>query len=344
MPWKILSAISILCLGAACYFAVTNTAALKDERMLATRAEENLNLAKKQQQAVADATDRSTAKLAQLEKDRDATKEEVVKLAAEAQEREAALALLKQNLDQVTEQVRTVQKKIEEAGDIEKLVAQIEDLKSQETAADGQLAGHTQRLAQADATATSLQAQIEKMRVAEANQSKGIVDAEFTARVSTYYPQWGFAVIDRGNKGGVFAKADLEVKRGSDVIAKLKVRNVEQGTSVADVVPGSMAEGESIRSGDLVVAAAQQSAAKEKEAAEAATAPAADGGAAAPADAPAADAPAMDGGGMSDPFGGGMAPAAAPEGDAPAMSSDPFGAAPSPSTPAPAPVSDPFGS
>lgn len=347
MPWKILSIISILCLGAACYFAVKNTAALKDERTLAKRADENLTFATKRQQEVADATERSQSKLAQLEKDRDATKEEVVKLAAEAQEREAALALLKQNLDQVTEQVRSVAKQIEDAGDVESLVAQIDGYKKEETDAQGLLANQTQRLAQAEERETFLKAQIDKVRVAEANQRKGIVDSDFTARVSNYYPQWGFAVLDRGNKGGVFAKADLEVKRGSDVIAKLKVRNVEQGTSVADVVPGSLAEGESIRSGDLVVAAAQQSAAKEKEAAANATTAAEGAAADAPAsDAPAADAPAMDAG-TSDPFGGGgmaPAPAEAPAGDAPAMSSDPFGAAPAPTTPEPAPVSDPFGS
>lgn len=353
MPWKILSVISMLCLGGACYFAFTNKKELEQERLLAQRAGDDLKKAEKLKVDVAEATQRGQAKFAQLEKDRDATKEQVVALAAEAQEKEAALALLKQNLDQVTEQVRAVQKQIEDAGDIEKLVAQITDLKKEETAAEGVVASQNQRLAEADQRATFLQGQIEKFRVAEANQRKGVVDSDFTARISTFYPQWGFAILDKGNSGGVFAKADLEVKRGSDVIAKLKVRNVEQYRAIADVVPGSVSDGAALRSGDLVVAAAQQSAAAEAPAAS--TEGGAADAAADPAAAPAADAaaaPAMDSG-MSDPFGGG-APAAGsmeatPSGDTPM--SDPFGGGAAPMSGGDAggaktdtPMSDPFGS
>ena len=167
----------------------------------------------------------------------------------------------------------------------------------------------------------------------EARGSRGIVEPEFTASVSQDFPDWGFVVLNKGNGGGVFANANLEVKRGKEVIAKLKVRNVEQSAAVADVVIGSLAEGARIRTGDLVVASAEQ-------AVKPAAAPAAAGGAAAPAANPAAPAaPAA-----SDPFGapaGGMAPAAP-------AASDPFGAAPAggmapaPAAPAPA-ASDPFG-
>jgi hypothetical protein len=352
MPWKILSIISILCLGGTCYFAFANKKALSQEKLLAQRADENLAEAQKLKADVIEATGRSEAKFAQLEKDRDATKEEVVKLAAEAQEREAALALLKQNLDQVTEQVRAVQKQIDEAGDIEQLVAQISELKKQETTAEGTVAGQNQRLASAEQRATYLGEQIEKFRVAEANARKGVVDSDFTARISTFFPAWGFAILDKGNSGGVFAKADLEVKRGNEVVAKLKVRNVEQYRAIADVVDGSVAEGTALRSGDLVVAAAEQSAAEEAPSG-AATATGDGGEAGAPAaESPAAEAaPAADSG-MSDPFGGGgsmdsSAPAA-PSGDTPM--SDPFGggsdsmSGSDSSSGGDTPMSDPFGS
>ncbi|MCE2695814.1 MAG: hypothetical protein LW645_16365, partial [Verrucomicrobiaceae bacterium] len=131
-----------------------------------------------------------------------------------------------------------------------------------------------------------------------------------------------FVVINKGNGGGVFANADLEVKRGKDVVAKLKVRNVEQQSSVADLVKGSLAEGERIRTGDLVVAAAEQSAKTAKAPATgAAAAPAAAGDAAAPAPA----APAMG----ADPFGAPPAAAPAPAaGATPPSTADPFGAPP----------------
>jgi hypothetical protein len=73
---------------------------------------------------------------------------------------------------------------------------------------------------------------------------------DFTARVSQSFTDWGFVVLNKGNGGGVFANADLEVKRGKEIVAKLKVRNVEQEIPrVADLIKGSLAEGERIRPG-----------------------------------------------------------------------------------------------
>jgi hypothetical protein len=166
--------------------------------------------------------------------------------------------------------------------------------------------------------------------------------------VSGVFDDWGFVVLNKGNNGGVFANALLEVKRGKEVIAKLKVKNVEPAISIADVVKGSLVEGEFIRSGDMVVAAADQPAIAGGSKAGGAAALGADGGAmqtAPPAEGamgsdPFGGAPAMDGGApapASDPFGG----APAMDGGAPA--SDPFGAAPAMDGGAPAPASDPFG-
>ena len=77
----------------------------------------------------------------------------------------------------------------------------------------------------------------------EVRGRKGIVEPDFTARVAQSFPNWGFVVLSKGNGGGVFANANLEVKRGKDVVAKLRVRNVEQNSAVADLIPGSVAEG-----------------------------------------------------------------------------------------------------
>ena len=177
-------------------------------------------------------------------------------------------------------------------------------------------------------------AQTAKLRDAEARGRRGVVAPEFTARVSKFFPEWHFAILNKGNSGGVFANADLEVKRGKNVIAKLKVKNVEQNGSVAEVVPGSLAAGDMIRTGDVVVASSTQSVVK-PEAAPAADSAAKPDAAAAPAGAaPAPAAPAM----SADPFGAAPAPAAA----APAMGADPFGAAPAPAA-APAMGADPFG-
>lgn len=331
MAWKILSGIAAALLGVSLYFAVVNGKALKTEKMLADRAEKDLaaTLARKKQ-----GEEMKETKLAQVEtakKELVVTKEKVTKAAAEAQEKDAGLQLAKNTLAQVSQQVDTIQKKIDELGDVNKLLAQVDALKKEQQAADAELASQTQQLAVKQEATVQVQKQVISLRDLEARARKGVVEPGFTARLASVFGEWGFVILNKGNNGGVFANADLEVKRGHDVVAKLKVRNVEQNSAIADVVPGSVTDGERLRSGDLVFAAATQSAATPAAPKDGkADAAPADAGGGAPA--PAAPAAAM---GASDPFaaspmpaGGAAAPAPAAGG---AMGGDPFGgAAPAP--------------
>lgn len=369
MVWKILSLITAAALAGSAYFAYDNSNKVKAEKELLARAETNYQQLLDRKKEGEETQERKKAQLAQTEKDRDLAKEEVVKATAEAQEKEASLALLKTNLEQLAQQVSVLETKIKDAGDIESLIAQIEALKKDQLAAEGEVANKGQALAQAQQRLASLKDQIKAYELADERVRKGVVEPDFTARVSGVFDTWGFVVLNKGNNGGVFANALLDVKRGQNVIARLKVKNVEPLTSVADVVKGTLSEGEVIRSGDIVVASAEQPAVstnspvKKPEGdapapAEGAmpSAPPSSDPFGAPAPAPAmgndpfgapAPAPAMDGAApapASDPFGAAPAPAPAMDGGA-APASDPFGAAPAPAPAGgatPAPASDPF--
>jgi hypothetical protein len=354
MVWKILSALSAVCLGTACYFAWANQKALLEERKRETFATANLAEIKDHKLQAEEAKKNRDTQLATVNKDLETAKLAVVDIAAKAQTKEQELAVVKTNLDQVTKIVNDLEKQIADAGDIPALLAQIEAIKKERAVAEAAVANENQQYAYAQEKVASLTNAAKEAEERESRGRRGIVDDDFTANVSQSFTDWGFVVINKGNGGGVFANADLEVKRGKDVVAKLKVRNVEQQSSVADLVKGSLAEGERIRPGDLVVAAAEQSAKTTKASAAPATgaaaAPAAAGDAAAPAPAapatgadpfgaPAA-APAMG----ADPFGAPAAPAAAPA--APAMGADPFGAPPAAAPAAgatPPSTADPFG-
>lgn len=331
MVWKILSVLSAASLGGACYFAYSNQMDLKAERNRLAAAEGNKKLATERKSQHEEAAKVRKTTLDERQKELQTAKDDAAKLDVEAKEKEAALALIKSNLEQVTQQVTSVDKQIKDAGDIPALLAQIEKLNKEKAEAEAAVANQLQRIAAAKENYAGVVAQAAKMRETAARGAKGIVEPDFSARVSQYFPEWDFAILSKGNSGGVFTNADLEVKRGKNVIAKLKVRNVEQYGAIADLVPGSLAEGEAIRRGDVVVAAANQSAASPAKSTPAA--PQKDG-------APTAPAPAPMGAPSSDPFG--AAPPAAPA--APAPASDPFGAAPAPAPAAPAPAADPFGS
>ncbi|WP_395743698.1 hypothetical protein [Prosthecobacter sp.] len=346
MVWKILSALSAVCLGTACYFAWSNQKLLSEERKRETQAQANLTMLKEHIVKANDAKKSHETQLAMAKQELEATKTAQVETVAKVQTAEQELAAVKLNLEQTTKVVNQAQKQIDEAGDIKALIAQIEAIKKERSEAEAALANQNQHLAAAQEKVTNLTNAAKEAEEREARGRRGIVDDNFTAKVAHAYTDWGFVVLNKGNGGGVFANADLEVKRGKEVVAKLKVRDVEQNSSVADLVKGSLAEGEHIRQGDLVVAAAEQSAKAALPKTPAPGGPVAGGAATPPAGGtpPAAGAPAAMG---SDPFG---APAPAPAPATPAMGSDPFGA-PAPAAPAgtppaattPAMGADPFG-
>jgi hypothetical protein len=43
------------------------------------------------------------------------------------------------------------------------------------------------------------------------------------------------------------------VTRGNSMIGKVRVTSVEPNTAIADVLPGSMARGQSVQAGDAVI-------------------------------------------------------------------------------------------
>jgi uncharacterized phage infection (PIP) family protein YhgE len=66
-------------------------------------------------------------------------------------------------------------------------------------------------------------------------------------------PGWNFVVLNVGDQQGVLVNASLIVVRGNMPVARLRVTSVERSTSVADVIPSSMARGVSVQPGDAVI-------------------------------------------------------------------------------------------
>lgn len=80
-----------------------------------------------------------------------------------------------------------------------------------------------------------------------------ILQAGMSGHVVNVNPGWNFVVIDMGDRQGVSVNSPLFVMRGGQMIARLKITSVEPRTSIADIIPGSMAKGNVVQSGDHVV-------------------------------------------------------------------------------------------
>lgn len=355
MLWKILSGLAAIALGVGVWASIENRKALTSERDLAKRAKDDLKSVQQQMAKGGETKARWEKEFAVVEKQRDEVKVEVAKVQSDGDQKVAEVDVLKKQVEEITKQLKALEDQISKAGDMKKLLAKVEELTAQKKAAEAAIANQQQQLALADERVGKIASEITRLDEVERRARTGVVESSFTARVTQPYTGMGFVILNKGNLGGMFANAMLDVKRGSNVVAKLKVRDVEQTMSVADLVPGSLAQGTVIRSGDLVVAskavappppapaptdAASAVPGGAAPAAPAPGAPAADpfGAPAAPGMAAPAPAPAA-----ADPFGapaapaGGMAPAPAPA--APPAAADPFAPAPPPgAAPAPAPA------
>lgn len=343
MLWKILSIVSAIALAVGLWFSLGAKGKLQEERKLALRSQQNLEAVKKEFVNAESAKSKHAEALVQATKQRDELKETIAKVNADVELKLKEAEAVNANLTEIKKQVTQLEEEIRKAGDIEKLLAEVKLLNEQKVASESALANKQQQVALADTRVANAREEIKRVQELEAQQKRGMVATDFTARISQAFPAIGFVILNKGNRSGLFANAMLEVKRGHDTVAKLKVRDVEQSASVADLLPGSVTEGTEIRAGDLVIASKEQP----SGAAQGASASSAQG--ATPAAAAAADTPAPAPGMAEDPFG--AVPAGTmPDPSAPAaggMAEDPFGAAPpaTPSpTPAPAPAAeDPFG-
>lgn len=64
---------------------------------------------------------------------------------------------------------------------------------------------------------------------------------------------WNFVVLSIGNKNGVATNAEMLVKRGDQLVGKVRVTSVEPSSSIADIITSSLSKGRLIQPGDSVI-------------------------------------------------------------------------------------------
>ncbi|MDF1741023.1 MAG: hypothetical protein P1U86_17805 [Verrucomicrobiales bacterium] len=319
--WKVFLVISSVILGGAAYLSYSNMEVVKER--IAQVAEQN-QLLEARQASLA----KTNEEVAQLEQSIQMLKDEAEKLGTEKIDLDAKLVEAQSNEKAQAAKLVTAKEDLEEArslmGNIAKVEAlqkEMNQIRAQVEEAEIEVVQMEGAAAAAKVEADRLSKVTEELKALRLDQEAGLIRGEFQSEIRNAYNQWGFVVVQGGNDQGVVNRAQMDVYRRGQPICKLLVTSVEPTYSVADIIPGSLAPGQSVQMGDTVVKTVRAmtttapSAPAGGAAAPAATAP--DEGAS-PAPAPAAD----------DPFGGGMsAPAAEPDpfgGSAPAEP-DPFG-------------------
>ena len=334
--WKSLTILAILLAGAGATFRYFSTENAKLEAKLLERSGKNLSAVETHLGEI--------VKLRQeTESTADTTNEEAVvekknldTANSEKSQKESKKSVLEAQITEKKGKLADLEEQLKEIGDIEAAVAKSESLQLEMSTVQQELLSAKEAFKNLVLTRENTEKRIVDLRNKETMQLTGQMQT-INARIAQSYGQWNFVVINAGGRQGVNAGTKLDVRRGSKLIGKLKVSNIESNQSVCDVL--SVGAGERIAAGDRVTVSVDSKWDPNKKKAAAPAAP--EGGGLAP-EAPAAPiVPPSDG---DDPFGLNPSPAApapaAPAGD------DPFGlggggAAPAPA--APVEEADPFG-
>ena len=150
------------------------------------------------------------------------------------------------------EEVAEKEKAIEEFGDVDQVLAELSQLQ-RDLAQIG--LDITQREAQqadleSQRAAVDLSLADKRMRINWRVSGKS--NPNLSTGVRSIFPTLGFVTLSGGDNLGIVKNSILEVLRDGEVVAKLQVTTVESRSAAADIIPSSVAQGDSVRVGDRV--------------------------------------------------------------------------------------------
>jgi len=103
------------------------------------------------------------------------------------------------------------------------------------------------QLEEKDLLATSLQTklkdqetQLAALKEREAQRKSKSMRIGLEGRILAVNTSWNFVVLSLGDRNGVVNGAEMLIKRGSQLVGKVRITSVEPSTSIADIVPNSV--------------------------------------------------------------------------------------------------------
>lgn len=99
----------------------------------------------------------------------------------------------------------------------------------------------------------SARSQVEVFQKDRQDRALKVAKKGLEGRILAVNPAWNFVVLNLGDKNGVVNNTELLVKRGTQLLGKVRITSVEPSTSIADIVANSVPEGTAISPGDNVI-------------------------------------------------------------------------------------------
>ena len=217
----------------------SQTAALNAKSSALSKAQGDL---KKAQEELATATagaDENTTKLAQAQTELEKAKDDTTKLSADAATKDAEIARLNEELSKAakgTSDTEATQVPDTAVADLEAKVAEQQALVAK---LEKEMDGKNEELS--------------KFRQIEKNRDEKILQAGLEGQVLAVNNAWNFVILDLGARNGVVNNAEMIVKRGAEMVGKVRITKVNNSSAVADIVANSVPAGVTIQPYDHVI-------------------------------------------------------------------------------------------
>ena len=248
--WKTLSIVAAVLLAASAGISFMKKGDLQREIDLLGQAEKNesdtgahfddaAEVEKEAQSTLETAKKTNEAEQTKLAAKEEQIKELAAELEGKAEEKETVQA----ELDDMQERIAVI-------GQVEDLKTKLAMLQAEQRAATDRVTNLKGSLAAALAEKETTDNVVQGLKTEEIHKNSGIMAGGFTASVAGVNDQWGYVTINAGNNRGVVTNAKLDVVRNGEVVGQVKVTNVEQTRSVADILPETLVEGTSVQPGD----------------------------------------------------------------------------------------------
>lgn len=175
-------------------------------------------------------------KLTSTEKNLEETKTQLGSMTSKADSEEKRANGLQSNLTQTRATLKTAQDKLEQWRGTGMEPEQVKALIVSEKKLQGDKAALLDEAVVFQKKVTRLEAELMVFR-----SNKEIdpwVPREVRGKVMVVDPKWDFVVLDVGSGKGLPEKGVLLVSRNGELVAKVRVTSVQEGRSIANVLPG----------------------------------------------------------------------------------------------------------
>lgn len=180
--------------------------------------------------------------------------EELAALEEKISEIKNEIAQKKSRKEQLQREVMAANEVMDKVGGSRQLVPKIKGLRSDIANLNSEIELGTVKLNNLKQAKSDTQESIVMNEKRVEFETSGKSQPDLNTTIKTVYSTWGFVTLNGGDVQGVVPGSTLNVVRGEEVVAKLKVTTVETNRAAADILRDTVGTDVFLRSGDKVVA------------------------------------------------------------------------------------------